>query len=141
MPETSGVCLDRSPHAVFDDGWYEPDNLPPIARWMKKRGVIRFRATSLKAIRLDLTTHLPDLVRRPMALTFSLNGAPLGACTLFRHGWVELELRLPETLEPAGDELFELEVTADQTWQPRPLGVQPRDDREISIAVCNIHCR
>jgi SAM-dependent methyltransferase len=139
VPETGGLCLDRSPHAIFDDGWYEPDNLPPIARWMKKRGRIRFRATSLKAIRLDLTTHLPDLARRPIALTFSLNGAPLASCTLFRYGWVALELRLPEP-SPRGDELFELEITANQTWQPRPGNSSSRDDRNISIAVCNIQC-
>src|SRR3954469_17257551 len=29
------VCLERAPHATFDDGWYEPDDLPPIARWLK----------------------------------------------------------------------------------------------------------
>jgi len=138
---TEGMCLDRSTHAVFDDGWYEPDNLPPIARWMKKRGRVRFRAPALNTIRLDLTTHLPDLARRPIALTFSLNRTPLAACTLFRHGWVELEFRLPEAVASTENGMFELEITADQTWQPRPLGVQPRDDREISIAVCNIQCR
>jgi cyclopropane fatty-acyl-phospholipid synthase-like methyltransferase len=133
-----GVCLDRSPQAIFDDGWYEPDNLPPIARWMKKRGRIRFRAPTLKAIRLDLTTHLPELGRDRIALTFSLNGTPLSACTLFRYGWVELELRLAEPLSAAGDELFELEITANRTWQPRPGDSTNRDDRHISIAVCNL---
>ena len=75
-----------------------------------------------------------------MEVTFSLNGAPLSACTLFRYGWVELELRVPDTLPSAGDELFTLEITADQTWQPRPGDAQNRDDRNISIAVCNIQC-
>ena len=139
-PESGSVCLDRSPHALFDDGWYEPDNLPPIARWMKKRGLIRFRAPNLNAIRFDLTTHLPDLARQPVELTFALNGSPLSACTLFRYGWIELELRLPEPLSVAGDELFELAITADRTWQPRPRDAQNRDDRNISIAVCNIQC-
>ena len=137
-PEGQRVCLDRSPHAVFDDGWHEPDNLPPIARWMKTRGRIRFRAPKLNTIRLDLTTHLPELGRRGLELTFSLNGSPLSACTLFRYGWVELELKLPEPLSAPGDELFELEITADQTWQPRPGDPTNRDDRNISIAVCNL---
>lgn len=138
--EEETLCLDRSPHAIFDDGWYEPDNLPPVARWMKTRGRIRFRTAKLSAIRLDLTTHLPDLAQRRMALAFSLNGSPLSACTLFRYGWVEIELRLPETLSADSDEPFELEITADQTWQPRPHDPENRDDREISIAVCNIQC-
>jgi SAM-dependent methyltransferase len=133
------TCLDRAPHALFDDGWYEPDNLPPVARWMKKQGRVRFRAEKVSAIRLDLTTHLPDLAQRRIELTFSLNGSPLSACTLFRHGWLELELRLPEPIT-AGDGTFELEITANQTWRPRPADPQNRDDREISIAVCNIQC-
>jgi SAM-dependent methyltransferase len=138
--EAEGTCLDRSPHAIFDDGWYDPDNLPPVARWMKTRGRIRFRTAKLSAIRLDLTTHLPDLAQRRMEVTLSLNGTPLSAFTLFRYGWIELELRLPEPLTARGDEMFELEITADQTWQPRPADPQNRDDREISIAVCNVQC-
>jgi SAM-dependent methyltransferase len=134
------ICLDYSPHAIFDDGWYEPDNLPPVARWMKTRGRIRFRTKKLSALRLDLTTHLPDLAQHPLELTFSLNGSPLSACTLFRHGWIELELRLPETLSARGEEMFELEITANRTWQPRPRDPKNRDDRQISIAVCNIQC-
>jgi hypothetical protein len=132
------VCLDRSPHAVFDDGWHEPDDLPPIARWMKTTARVRFSAQKLKTIRLDLTTHLPDLAQRKLEIRFSLNGKPLSACTLFRYGWVELELRLPEELSAENGQPFELEVTADKTWQPRPGDRQNRDDRPISIAVCNL---
>jgi hypothetical protein len=105
---------------------------------MKRRGKVRFRASTLRAIRLDLTTHLPELGQRRMELTFSLNGSPLSACTLFRYGWVELEWRLPEPLRAAENQMFELEITADQTWQPRPGDPANRDDRNISIAVCNL---
>jgi len=38
------VCLDRSNDARFDDGWYEPNLLPPIARWMGACGRVNFRA-------------------------------------------------------------------------------------------------
>jgi SAM-dependent methyltransferase len=132
------VCLDRAPHAIFDDGWYEPDDLPPIARWLKTRGRVRFRADKLSTIRLDLTTHLPDLDQRKMKITLALDGAPVLACTLFRYGWVELELRLPEPIASQNGDAFELEITADQTWQPRPNDKTARDDRQISIAVCNL---
>ena len=132
------ICLDRSPHAIFDDGWYEPDDLPPIARWMKTQGRVRFSASKLKAIRLDLTTHLPDLGERKLELTFALNGRPLSACTIFRYGWIELEFCLPDAIVSENAQSFELEVTADKTWQPRPGDPQSRDDREISIAVCNL---
>lgn len=138
-PEAEGVCLDRSPHAIFDDGWYEPDNLPPIARWMKKRARVRFRAASLSRIELDLTTHLPDLAPRGMEVELWLNDARICAFTLFRYGWVELKVELPEPL--SGIEVFELELRANRTWQPRPGDRENRDDRNISIAVCNLRCR
>ncbi|HVF72344.1 MAG TPA: hypothetical protein VM940_12115, partial [Chthoniobacterales bacterium] len=132
------VCLDRAPNAVFDDGWYEPDDLPPVARWMKTRGRIRFQPREVTRIHLDLTTHLPDLSTRPIELTFSLNGALLCRCTLFRHGWTELEIQLPDGVAPGDASAFELELTANQTWQPRPADPKGRDDRTLSIAVCNI---
>lgn len=131
------LCLDRAPHAVFDDGWYEPDDLPPIARWLKRRGRIRFEADELRRIRFDLTTHLPRLGAHPVELTFSLNGKLCCACSLFRYGWLEMEIRLPV---PMADKAFELEITASRTWQPRPGDRQSRDDREISVALCNIRC-
>jgi hypothetical protein len=31
-----------------------------------------------------------------------------------------------------------LELRADRTWQPRPVAGETRDDRELSIAACNI---
>ena len=138
--EHGSVCLDRSPHAIFDEGWYEPDNLPPIARWMKARGRIQFRTTKLERIRIDLTTHFPHLDEQPIELTFAINGSPLSACTLFRSGWLDLELTVPEAMSVTGDSLFALEITANHTWQPRPGDRQNRDDRNISIAVCNIRC-
>lgn len=132
------ICLDRSPQAVFDDGWHEPDDLPPLARWLKNRGKVRFRARQVRTIRLDLTTHLPELGARKLNVTLSLNGEPLSAFTIFRYGWIELEFRLPDAVTPNNGDRFELEITADQTWQPRPNDKQNRDDRAISIAVCNL---
>jgi cyclopropane fatty-acyl-phospholipid synthase-like methyltransferase len=127
-------CLDRA--AEFDDGWYEPNMLPPVARWMKERGGLRFRAHRLSALRLDLTTHMPDLDARPLGLALSLNGRRVCALSLFRHGWLELTLEVPGDLSTAGD--YELQLRADRTWQPRPTDAENRDDRELSIAVCNI---
>jgi len=129
-------CLDRA--GEFDDGWYEPNTLPPVARWMKRRGRVLFRAPSLSALRLDLTTHMPDIGARPLGLELSLNGERLCALSLFRHGWLSLRVEVPEhSAEDAGGE-YELELRADRTWQPRPGDPENRDDRELSVAVCNI---
>jgi SAM-dependent methyltransferase len=129
-----GLCLDRA--GDFDDGWYEPNVLPPVARWMKGRGRLRFSAPALSALRLDLTSHMPDLRERPLGLGLYLNGRRFGDLSLFRHGWLELMLAVPDDLSAAG--VYELELRADRTWQPRPDDPDNRDDRELSVAVCNI---
>ncbi|HEX8284698.1 MAG TPA: methyltransferase domain-containing protein [Pyrinomonadaceae bacterium] len=129
------LCLDRA--AEFDDGWYEPNVLPPVARWMKRRARLRFRAPALSALRLDLTSHIPDLGERPLGLELHLNGRRLAALSLFRHGWLELTCEVPQDLTPAAGD-YELELRADRTWRPRPDDPSNRDDRELSIAVCNI---
>lgn len=138
MTPSDVACLDRNTEAEFDEGWYEPNILPPVARWMSRRGRITFHASNLSEIRLDLTTHMPDLRQHPLAVELSLNGETLSAFSLFRHGWLGLRVLVPEPVRSRSNGRFDLELRADRTWQPRP-GVGPdRDDREISIAVCNI---
>jgi hypothetical protein len=134
-------CLDRSNAATFDDGWYEPNLLPPVARWMAERGRVRFEAEELSAISLDLTTHMPDVRERPLSLEFVLNGEILSRFELFSQGWVHLSLSVSPELAAASSKNYELEIRAGRTWQPRPADDGDRDDREISIAVCNIEVR
>jgi len=135
------VCIDRS-SAVFDDGWYEPNMLPPVARWMAARGCVRFAAKDfLSAISLDLTTHMPDVRERPLALEFVLNGETLSTFQIFRGGWLHLDLFVPDTLATKAAGKYAFEIRADRTWQPRPSNDQDRDDREISIAVCNLEIK
>jgi SAM-dependent methyltransferase len=140
LVEGSAVCLDRSSEA-FDHGWYEPNMLPPIARWMGQRARVNFCATSLSEIRLDLTTYMPDLGVRPLGLELFLNGERLCAFSLWRSGWLELRVPVPATPPFSEADDFELEIRADRTWQPRPTTDETRDDRELSIAVCNIVVR
>ncbi|PYS80468.1 MAG: hypothetical protein DMF67_20255 [Acidobacteria bacterium] len=127
-------CLDCA--AEFDEGWYEPNVLPPVARWMSGRGRVRFRAPTLRGVRLDLTSHMPDLAARPLGLELRLNGQRLCALSLIRQGWLELRAEVPDGLADAGE--YELEIRADRTWQPRPGDIENPDDRELSVAVCNI---
>lgn len=135
-------CLDRDPDVVFDDGWYEPNSLPPIARWMGRRALVNFRAANVSEIRMDLTSHMPDLGKRPLELEVLLNGVKLCAFSLWRYGWLELGIPVPPSLTNSHDDhAFELEIRADRTWQPRPTEDETRDDRELSIAVCNIEVK
>jgi cyclopropane fatty-acyl-phospholipid synthase-like methyltransferase len=137
--EESLRCLDRSPDVVFDDGWYEPNMLPPIARWMGHRAAINFRASGVSEIRMDLTTHMPQLDEHPVGLEVLLNGVKLCAFSLWRYGWLELVVPLPMSQGSSDDDhAFELELRADRTWQPRLTDDETRDDRELSVAVCNI---
>ncbi|MBC7929454.1 MAG: methyltransferase domain-containing protein [Rubrivivax sp.] len=128
------ICLDRT--AEFDEGWFEPNMLPPVARWMGRRARVRFSSISLRALRLDLISHMPDPRERPLGIELLLNGERLRALSLFCHGWLELRVEVPEALAASGD--FELELRADRTWQPRPDDPANPDDRELSVAVCNI---
>jgi SAM-dependent methyltransferase len=132
------VCLDRSSEVTFDDGWYEPNVLPPVARWMNRSGRVRFPASQLSEISLDLCTHMPDLENLPLGVELFLNGERLSAFSLCRYGWLELRLLVPETISLQAGGKFELELRADRTWQPRPASDDTRDDRELSVAVCNI---
>ena len=132
------MCLDRSNEARFDHGWYEPNMLPPIARWMGARGRVNFRAPGLAEIRMDITTHMPDIGTHPLGIELMLNGVQLCAFSVWRYGWLELRVLVPKALTADASGEFELEMRADHTWQPRPTADETRDDRELSIAVCNI---
>ena len=132
------ICLDRNGAVRFDDGWYELNLLPPIARWMGKRGRIRFSAPGVKAFSLDLTTHMPHIREHPLVLEFLLNGARVSTFSLFRNSWLHLQVPIPDSLSADSGGHFEIEIRADRTWQPRPKDEAARDDRELSIAVCNI---
>jgi len=139
-PRDGARCLDRDRGVTFDDGWYEPNLLPPVARWMAERGRVCFAADELADISLDLITHIPDVHERPLALEFVLNGETLARFDLFSQGWLHLNLPVAESLAAAGSGNHELEIRADRTWQPRPADGD-RDDREISIAVCNLEVK
>ncbi|HKR00710.1 MAG TPA: methyltransferase domain-containing protein [Pyrinomonadaceae bacterium] len=134
-------CLDRDPRAVFDGGWYDAGVIPPVARWMGKRAGVRFPAASVSEVRLDLTTHMPGLDERPLVVEFFLNGSLLGSSSIFRPEWTELKLAVPASVRrgnaPEGG-MYELEIRAGRTWQPRPQDTSGRDDRELSVAACNI---
>src|SRR5438067_5422057 len=135
------ACLHRNAPGTFDEGWYQPNFLPPLSRRMRKRGRIRFASSSLSSIALDLTTHLPDLRDHPLRLDVLLNGEQVSSFMLFRNSWLNLHLPVPRPLNLAAGGKFELEIRADRTWRPRPASDEARDDRELSIAVCNIEIR
>ena len=136
---SSGSCLDRNTDVKFSDGWFEPNMLPPVARWMGTTGSIIFEAASLEKISFDLTTHLPDLRTRPALIEVSVNDVQLAAFSIFRQGWFTLELNVPGQFR-SPDNIYEIKLNANRTWQPRSdvADQGQRDDREISIAVCNV---
>lgn len=140
LPSQS-ICLDRSSRADFDSGWYAANDLPPIARWMGQRARIRFEAASLTKLSFDLTTHMPELRSNPLGLEFFLNGERVAAISLFSYGWLELEIKLSENLNETAsgaNKAFEFEIRADRTWRPSAHDQRSADDRQLSIAVCNI---
>jgi cyclopropane fatty-acyl-phospholipid synthase-like methyltransferase len=141
LPKNShdGSCLDRRADVKFSEGWFEPNVLPPVARWMGKHGYISFAAQHLSRISFDMTTHLPNLRAEPVQIEVVLNKVKVAAFSLFRPGWLTIETTIPEEARSFSDS-YQLELTASRTWQPRVdvENREQRDDREISIAVCNI---
>ena len=129
--------LDTHSRAVFGNGWYTANHLPPIARWMTGRSWLRFEAEKLSKLRLQLTTHIPDLRTSPTELQFHLNGHSICALCLFEYDWLELEIDVPEYMTRETSE-FKLEITASRTWQPSAANPNSNDDRHLSIAVCNL---
>src|SRR5437867_12433259 len=94
----SGTCLDRNGAAVFDDGWYEPNLLPPVARWMGKEARISFQAKELSQLSFDLTSHMPDVREHPLLLEFFINNELLSSCNLIRNGWLHVDLAMSPAL-------------------------------------------
>ena len=127
--------LDRRSRAVFGNGWYPANHLPPVARWMTGRSWLRFTAAEpFTRLTLQLTTHIPELRTSPMELEFKLNGERICGLCLFDYGWLELEIDVPETISRGADE-FRLEISASRTWQPSIANPNSNDDRHLSIAV------
>jgi SAM-dependent methyltransferase len=141
MTAENQLLLDRNLAVEFDDGWFEPNVLPPVARWMGQRAAVKFRGLKISEIRLDLTTHLPDLGERPLGVELFLNGERICGFSLWRYGWLELHVPVSEDLSELAKGEFKMELRTDRTWQPRPVAGETRDDRELSIAVCNIVVR
>ena len=138
---SGSICLDRSSYADFDSGWYAANDLPPIARWMGNRARLRFEAPSLSRLSFDLTTHMPNLRSNPLGLEVFLNGERVSAISLFSYGWLHVEIKVPDSRSQTAigpNEKFEFEIRADRTWQPRAYDQTSADDRQLSIAVCNI---
>jgi hypothetical protein len=109
---------------------------------MGRRALITFPAQKISEIRMDITTHMPGLREQPLPIELLLNGERLCAFSLWRCGWLELSVPVPDALSGGNENgTFELEFRAERTWQPRPTEDETRDDRELSIAVCNIEVK
>ena len=135
----NSVALDRFPNASFEAGWYPPEELPPVARWMGRYSVLTFHAESYTGLRLELTTHIPDLHRNPLQIEFMLNKENVLSMTLIGNGWVEVQLpSASATGQQNADRTSLLEIVASRTWVPGLYNSSSDDEREMSIAVCNI---
>lgn len=119
---------------TFGNGWYAINRIPELARWMGRQSTIQLDGNSVSKIKLDLTTHMPELRAKPLGLEFLVNGVVLSAFSLLDYGWLEVEIYVPGSINHKAD----LEIRADRVWQPIHSDPKSTDDRELSIAVCNI---
>ena len=119
---------------TFGNGWYPAEDLQPVARWMGQQSTLQLETDSASKIKLELTTHIPDLRAKPVALEFVVNGVVLSTFSLFDYGWLELVIPVPFTISRE----LQFEIRSSRTWQPIHSDPTSADDRELSIAVCNI---
>jgi SAM-dependent methyltransferase len=122
---------------LFGNGWYPANDLPPVARWMSGRSWLRFKAGQFSRLRLQLTTHIPDLRTSPMTLEIRINGLKVCEFCLFDYGWLDLAIDVPEAVTRINTD-FKVEIIADRTWQPCSADPKSSDDRFLSIAVCDL---
>ena len=84
---------------------------------------------------------MPDLSERPLGLEFLFNGEPVGRVVLSAKRLDENGIGLARDSgerkkESVIDAVFE--IRASRTWQPCSTNAESSDDRELSIAVCNV---
>jgi hypothetical protein len=137
--DTDSVCLDKATAADYLYGWHTAEDFPPLARWLARRGLVRFTAAPIRKITLDLMSHLPDLETNPLTLEFRLNGVTVCQHTLAGYGWQTLEFEVAPV--GGGLQTYELEIIPSRTWQPCRHFPGNGDDRELSIAVRNLEIR
>ena len=136
------ASADDPINAEFDNGWYPPDDLPPVSRWMRRHAKLTFTARSLASVSLVLVTHMPDVgPARPLDLAFLLNGELIGTRSLQDSHWTRVRFEVPGSLRSAPQDTFELTIHVSRTFQPNLLDPKSADDRELSIAVNNIEIR
>jgi SAM-dependent methyltransferase len=134
-----GRALDRDPTATWDLGWYPPEDLPPTARWMGTPGSIQFTAGDVAQVSLDLLTHMPDLPDRPLLVELSFGGAVAATLVIARPGWRHVSVDVPvDAVQVAGR--WSVALRADRTYRPRDVE-GGTDDRDLSVAVCNLEVR
>lgn len=121
---------------TFGAGWYAINRTPRIARWMDQQSRLEFEAARPSRIKLELTTHIPELRSQPIELSFELNSVRLCSFSLFEYDWMEVVIDVPEELMETSR--FELDIHASRTWQPSLYDPKSSDDRHLSIAVCNV---
>jgi ubiquinone/menaquinone biosynthesis C-methylase UbiE len=136
-----GTDLNKSLSATFDGGWYPAENFPPITRWMGRRAKITFHADANSILSFILVTHIPDVAVRPLSVTISINGSLHQLLVFNDNKPHSIELPLTKVPRSQASPAYDLEITADRTWQPNPNDPIARDDREISVAVFDIRLK
>ena len=128
--------FDRDSRAVFGNGWYPANHLPPVARWMSDRSWLQFEARSVLASATSAHDSHSRLKRRRSELEFKLNGELIGSLCLFDYGWFDLRSTCLSR-SYAGDK-FRLEISARSVPGNRHSQIQTAATPSLSIAVCNL---
>ncbi len=131
------INLDSAAAADYLVGWHAAEDFPPVARWLGRLGIVRFTAAPFRFLRLKLMSHLPELETTPLNLEFHLNGQSVCAFVLYRYDWLALTIDVSE-FTARETQPYELVIKPSRTWQPSRHLPDNGDERELSIAVCEL---
>jgi hypothetical protein len=121
--------------AEYDRGWWPQEGEYPAGwRWSTRRASIRFpamRGPGELRLRFDVPV---DVLGRPVRVTFTLNGRPLGT-----HVATEVENEVRYVVTPRADDVNVLRIETSDTIIPARMGTGD-DWRQLGIMLRSWNC-
>lgn len=101
-------------------------------RWMGNTATVHVKAQRPHALAFHGQVHHPDVASRPVTISLSKDGKPVGSRQVRDHRWQDIVFDLPERYE--GPTSFELSV--DRGWTPGGT-----DQRNLALRIHRVESR
>jgi SAM-dependent methyltransferase len=114
-------------------GWYDQEHDGDLTvRWMCGQAACHLKTDRARFIGVSFQAHHPDLRARPIRVSLTLGGCPLGQVFVSDHAWQSLEFEMPETTG-----VVDVGISVDREWVPHEsLGSSDRRRLGLRIQRC-----